>query len=73
MAYLSVPSVSHSRSETQLRNRSGGLYYNQGAVPTSDRKVAATEQSGSHAKSPGQALVTISIIAFTKGIIACKH
>ena len=73
MAYLSVPSVSHSRSETQLRNRSGGLYYNKGAVPTSDRKVAATEQSGGHAKSPVQALVTISIIALTKRIKACKH
>ena len=73
MAYLSVPSISHSRSETQLRNRSGDLYYNKGAVSTSDRKVAATEQSGGHAKNQVQILVTISVIALTKGIKAYKH
>lgn len=56
-----------------LRNRSGGLYYNKGAVSTSDRKVAAIEQSGGHAKNQVQVLVTISVIALTKGIKACKH
>ena len=72
MAYLSIPSISHSRSETQLRNRSGGLYCNKRAVSTSDRKAAATEQSGGHAKNQVQVLVTISVIALTKGIKACN-
>ena len=55
------------RSETQLRNRSGGLYTNSEVLdPTPAKAVTASEQGGGPPQHPGQVLVTTPPI---KGIM----
>ena len=59
----SNPTCLHHRSESQWRNRSGGFYStNQGADPTTDRAVTATEPRGSSLQYPGQARVTVTTV-----------
>ena len=78
----SNPSTSNSRSETQLRNRSGELYSNRyGADTASDRAVTTTEQRGGPTQYPGQALITTTpvkphikgITAHTSGPTSCTR